>query len=133
MRDALRDAITSGKAITDDKVKSMKDVGMVLGAIRAGKLKPDDPRIPDSVKHVIDDMKKKGIDPTKADQKTIQEYLKDNPTKLDEIRKSNAKDIAAKEGQTTAKIAADSQAGDKKLATAKVKPGAKQKTGGLEL
>ena len=48
----MRCVTTSPKAaaITDDKIKGMNDVGMVLGAICAGKLAPDDPRIPYVVK-----------------------------------------------------------------------------------
>jgi hypothetical protein len=68
---------------------------MVLGAVRAGKLAPDDPRIPQSVKQVIQDMKNKGIDPTKADTKEIQKYLKDNPKALEAAKKEIRKDSAA--------------------------------------
>jgi hypothetical protein len=96
MREALKSAIRDGANISDDKVKSMRDVSAVLGAIRAGKLKADDPRVPPSVKKVIEDMKSKGIDPATADPKDVQKYLKENPGKLDEIKKANASDLAAK-------------------------------------
>ena len=66
MRDALRSAVRDGASITDDKVKNMRDVAAVIGAIRAGKLKSDDPRLPPSVRSIIEDMKKKGIDPSTA-------------------------------------------------------------------
>lgn len=92
MRDALRDAITKGASIADDQVKSMKDVGMVLGAIRAGKLDPDDPRIPTSIKKIVADMKAKGIDPKTADQKVIQKYLGDNPEALAKARQQGLAD-----------------------------------------
>lgn len=95
MRDALRGAIRDGTAITEDKVKSMRDVSAVLGAVRAGKLKPDDPRIPPSVRGVMEDMKKNGIDPATADPKKIQRYLKDNPAALDTARRAAARDAAA--------------------------------------
>jgi hypothetical protein len=92
MRDAWRDAITKGASIRDDQVKSMKDVGMVLGAIRGGKLAPDDPRIPESVKKIIGDMNAKGIDPASADKKVIQNYLKENPDALQKARKHDQAD-----------------------------------------
>lgn len=95
MRDALRNAITKGSSISDDQVTSMKDVGMVLGAIRAGKLKADDPRLPPSVKSMIDDMKKQGIDPATADPKKIQKYLKDNPAALEATKRAVKRDVAA--------------------------------------
>jgi PBP1b-binding outer membrane lipoprotein LpoB len=104
MRDALRDAIKTGKPITDDNVKSMKDVGMVLAAIRSGKMKADDPRVPESVKKVIEDMKQKGIDPENADQKIIQKYLNDNPGKLQEIKRQNTGAIATDAGQSNAQV-----------------------------
>ena len=95
MRDALRGAIRDGTAITEDKVKSMRDVSAVLGAVRAGKLSADDPRIPSSVRGVMEDMKKNGIDPATADPKRIQRYLKDNPGALDTARQAAAHDAAA--------------------------------------
>lgn len=95
MRNALRDAITKGASISDDQVTNMKDVGMVLGAIRAGKLKPDDPRLPASVKSVIDEMKKQGIDPATADPKQVQKYLKDHPTALEVAKQAAKRDVVA--------------------------------------
>lgn len=101
MRNALRDALTRGTAISEDKVKSMHDVGMVIGAIRAGKLSPDDPRIPDSVKKIITDMKAQGIDPKSADQKTIRGYLRANPHALKAAKKRDQADTNANVGHTT--------------------------------
>lgn len=91
MRDALRNAIQSGTAITDDKVKNMRDVSMVIGAIRAGKLKPDDPSIPPSVRQIVDDMKKNWIDPVTADPKKVKKYLDDHPAALDAAKRANDK------------------------------------------
>jgi hypothetical protein len=122
MRDALRDAIKNGAAIADDKVKSMKDVGMVLGAIRSGKLKADDPRIPDSVKKVIEDMRKQGIDPEKADQKTIQKYLNDNPAKLQEIKQQNTVAIGKDAGLTDAHVKERTKGAEAAAAKAAVPP-----------
>lgn len=122
MRDALRDAIKSGKPITDDKIKSMEDVGMVLGAIRAGKLKADDPRIPDSVKKVMEDMKAKGIDPTKADPNTIEKYLKDNPRALEAARAEINKDKEAASGLDDKQLAEEVKKQADKAAGAAKKP-----------
>ena len=104
MRHALRDAIRDGKAITDDQVKNPRDVSAILGAVKSGKLKPDDPRIPDSVKKIIKDMKEKGIDPEKADAKTIQKYLTDHPDALKKVKEQNDKDIDARAGMTSEQL-----------------------------
>jgi hypothetical protein len=93
MRDALRDAIQNGKAITDDQVKNPRDVSAVIGAIRAGKLKPDDPRIPPSVRQIIEDMKKKGIDTN--DSKAVGKYLKEHPEALNGAKAAVKKDSEA--------------------------------------
>jgi hypothetical protein len=106
MRDALRSAIHNGTAITDDKVKSMRDVSMVIGAIRAGKLKPDDPNIPPSVRQIIDDMKKNGIDPATADPKKVKKYLDDHPTALDAAKKANDKTLDAVASKTDEQLKA---------------------------
>jgi hypothetical protein len=105
MQDALRDAIKHGKAINDDQVKNARDVSAVIGAIRAGKLKPDDPRVPPSVRKIMEDMKSKGIDPATADPKAIDKYFKDNPKALEAVKAQNAKDIARKDGSHDAKVA----------------------------
>jgi hypothetical protein len=110
MRDALRDAITKGASITDDQVKSMKDVGMVLGAIRAGKLAPDDPRIPDSIKKVIGDMNAKGLDPRTADLKTIRKYLDQNPDALAKAKQQGAADEARNKNLSHEELAKISKA-----------------------
>jgi hypothetical protein len=92
MRDALRDAIKNGTAIGEDKVRNMRDVSAVVGAIRAGKLKPDDPRIPKSVQEIIKRMKENGIDPATADPKEIRKYLKDHPDELKAAKNQNKTD-----------------------------------------
>ncbi len=104
MRDALRHAITNGTTITDDKVKSMRDVSMVIGAVRAGKLKPDDPSIPASVRQIMEDMKKQGIDPATADTKKIKKYLDDNPRALDAAKRTTAERLQSKGAKADAEI-----------------------------
>lgn len=106
MRDALRSAIHNGTAITDDKVKSIRDVSMVIGAIRAGRLKPDDPNIPPSVRQIIDDMKKNGIDPATADPKKVKKYLDDHPTALDAAKKANDKTLDSVASKTDEQLKA---------------------------
>jgi len=91
MREAVRDAIKNGKVISDDKVKSMHDVSMVVGAIRSGKLKEDDPRVPDSVKQVMKKMRDDGVDP--FDAKAMKAYTHDHPEVLKVVRKANAEDV----------------------------------------
>jgi hypothetical protein len=86
MGEAVREAIKSGKVISDDKVRDMHDVSMVVGAIRAGKLAEDDPKVPESVKQVIQHMRKDGVDPIKDDAKTVKKYLDEHPDKLNEVR-----------------------------------------------
>jgi hypothetical protein len=94
MRDALRGAIRNGTSITDDQVKNPNDVAAVIGAIRAGKMKPDDPRVPPSVRQIMEDMKKKGIDPSTAKPDEIRKYLKNNPGALEAAKKEAKKDIS---------------------------------------
>jgi hypothetical protein len=106
MRDALRGAIHNGTAITDDKVKNMRDVSMVIGAVRAGKLKPDDPNIPPSVRQIIEDMKKQGIDPATADPKKVKKYLDDHPGALKAAKKESDARLKSKAGQTDDQIEA---------------------------
>lgn len=100
MRDALRSAIHEGTAITDDKVKSMKDVGMVIGAIRAGKLSPNDPRIPSSVREVLEDMKKNGVDPVTADPRKVRKYLDKHPDALRAAKRQITQDQTRDAGKT---------------------------------
>lgn len=90
-RSALREHIKSGAKITDAHITNPNDVKAVLGAIKAGKMKPED--APPSVRAVIDDMKNKGIDPATADPKAMDKYFKENPKALDAARKSADKDI----------------------------------------
>lgn len=125
MRDALRGAVQNGTAIADDKIKSMNDVGVVLGAIRAGKLAADDPRIPDSVKRIVEDMRAKGIDPKAADQKAIKKYLNENPDALNKARQQGLSDEQRNkrlsQGDLAAKVenATDVATADKKQGAAK--------------
>lgn len=101
MRDAVRDAVNHGKAIGEEKIKDMHDVSMVLGAIRAGKLKEDDPKVPESVKKVIQQMRNDGVDPVKGDSKAVKKYLDDHPKALEDVRKATNADEKATVGSAT--------------------------------
>jgi hypothetical protein len=100
MRDALRGAIHNGTHITDDQVKNTGDVSAVIGAIRAGKLKADDPRIPPSVKSIIEDMKKSGVDTN--DSNAVRSYLKKHPDALDAAKKKADERLRSKASETPA-------------------------------
>jgi hypothetical protein len=104
MRDALRSAIRNGTSITDDQVKNPNDVAAVIGAIRAGKMKADDPRVPPSVRQIIDDMKKQGIDPATADPKKVKKYLNDHPEALDAAKKANDRTLKSVAPRTDGQI-----------------------------
>jgi hypothetical protein len=71
-----------------------------MGAIRSGKIKSDDPNLPQSVKDIIKRMKEKGVDPATADPKEIKKYLKEHPKELDEVRKAAKTDIIKDAGLT---------------------------------
>jgi hypothetical protein len=120
MREALRDAINNGTAIRDDQVKNMHDVGAVIGAIRAGKLSPDDPRIPQSVRQIMDDMRAKGIDPTKADPKVVKKYLDDHPDALKAVKNEIKKDVQARSNMTPEEL--KKKVVEKKIATVPTTP-----------
>ncbi|MEA2875532.1 MAG: hypothetical protein QOF14_728 [Hyphomicrobiales bacterium] len=128
VRNALRDALRNGTPIGEEKIKSMGDVQTVVGAIRAGKLKPDDPRIPDSVKKVIADMKGKGIDPATSNTKLIRKYFKENPNALKDVRRAADSDLAARSAASRQSIEDESKRIEaKRGATADpAKPGTKE-------
>jgi hypothetical protein len=104
MRDALRGAIRNGTSITDDQVKNPNDAAAVIGAIRAGKMKPDDPRVPPSVRQIIDDMKKDGLDPATADPKRVKKYLDDHPAALDAAKKKLGARIESTASKSDAQV-----------------------------
>jgi len=66
-------------------------VKAVIGAIKAGKMKKED--APPSMQKLMEEMEKKGIDPMKGDVKALDNYFKENPKALEQIKKGNAKAI----------------------------------------
>jgi hypothetical protein len=104
MRNAIRDAIKSDKAIAEDKIKDMHDVSMVVGTIRSGKIKEDDPKIPDSVREVIGQMRKEGVDPVKGDAQAVKKYLDDHPKMLDDVRARNDQSLDAVRGKSNIEL-----------------------------
>ncbi|WP_375415057.1 hypothetical protein [uncultured Bradyrhizobium sp.] len=117
MRNAIRDAIKCDRAITEDKIKDMHDVSMVIGAIRSGKIKEDDPKVPDSVRKVIKQMREDGIDPVKGDSKAVKKYLDEHPKALEQVRKSVEKDKSASVTLNTDDLAAAAKKEAEKVAS----------------
>lgn len=123
MQNALRDALRKGTAITDAHIKNPNDVAAVIGAIRAGKLAPNDPRVPQSVRDIMEDMKKNGVDPATAKPDAIKKYFRDHPGALDTVKKTNAKTLESVKAKTDEQLKAGNLA--KTVAVAATKPGSK--------
>jgi hypothetical protein len=131
-RDAIAAHIKDGKEITDDQVQKSEDVAAIVGAVKAGKMKPEE--APPSVRKVMEDMKKDGVDPATTDAKSVRKYLKEHPKALEQAKKDNGAAVRADAGLT------DEQVNQKKngavTAAAKAAPktdNAKSKTSTLGL
>jgi len=96
VRSAIQDHIRSGAKLTDDQIKNSHDVTAIIGAIKAGKVKPED--APPAVQKIMQDMKAKGLDPVTSDSKAIDNYFKDNPKALEAVKKEVAEAAAAEDG-----------------------------------
>jgi hypothetical protein len=97
-RDAISAHIKDGKKITDDDVEKPEDVAAIVGAVKAGKMKPEE--APPSVRKIIEDMKKDGVDPATAPPKAIHKYLKEHPKALEAAKKEVKAEVKAREGLT---------------------------------
>jgi len=129
---AIADFIRNGRPGSDDDIHTIKDAQAWIGAIRAGKIDPNDPNLPPAIKKIIAGMRKEGIDPATADPKEIEGYFKKHPDALREAQKAAKADIQAratlteeekaeKSAALAARLGADmSQIAPKTLATAKV-------------
>jgi len=126
MRNAVTNFMRSGTAITDDQVRNMNDVSAVIGLVRAGKIKLDDPRLPASVQQIIKDMKAKGIDPATADQQIIRQYLKDHPEALQAAKRRRMEATAATSGLSGSQLVDAVKAQADKAAAAATNRTAKQ-------
>lgn len=102
MRHAIRDHIRSGAALSDEHVTSAADARAIMGAIRAGRIKPED--APPSVRRLMERMEREGVDPATADPSRIQQFLDQNPNALEEAKRLNTESIGARVGVTGAEI-----------------------------
>lgn len=117
MRNAIRDHIAKGSKITDEQVKNPNDVKAIIGAIKAGKMKPDD--APPSVRKIIEDMKAKGVDPATAKPDEIKKYLKDNSGALEKAKTLDRGDKAAVKGLSSEDTKQKVEAGPQKMKAGK--------------
>lgn len=92
IRTAISDHVKNGTKLTDEQIKNPNDVKAVIGAIKAGKMKKED--APPSIQNLMEEMEKKGVDPVKGDVNAVDNYFKENPKALEQIKKGNAKAIA---------------------------------------
>jgi hypothetical protein len=126
-RDAIAAHLKHGKAITDEQVKKPEDVAAIIGAVKSGKMKPEE--APPSVRKILEDMKKDGVDPATADPKSVRKYLQEHPKALDVAKKEANADLAAKANKTDAEIQAESKKLEEKRGAAPdKKPGDKPAT-----
>ena len=85
VRQAIRARIHQGQALTDEHVTSAADARAIMGAIRAGRIKPED--APPSVRRLMERMEREGVDPATADPTRIQQFLDQNPNALEEAKR----------------------------------------------
>ena len=133
MRTAIERHIKHGENITNDHIKNAADIKTILGAVKSGAVKRE--KLTPELQNIIKEMEAKGLKLDKVDPKAIDKYLQDNPKVLEQLKKANDKDTAAKAGQTTAQIVAEDKAADAKLKAAAPKPagGPVQTQGTLDL
>ena len=94
VRHAIRDHVRNRTALTDEHVTNAADARAIIGAIQAGRIRLED--APPSVRHLIEDMRSRGIDPSTADPGAIQRYFDQNPQALE-----RARTLVLQEGATT--------------------------------
>jgi hypothetical protein len=85
VRHAIRARVHHGEALTDEHVTSAADARAIMGAIRAGRIKPED--APPSVRRLMERMEREGVDPANADPQAIQRYFDQNPSALEEAKR----------------------------------------------
>jgi len=107
VRQAIRDHIRNGQALTDEHVTNANDARAIMGAIRAGRIKLED--APPSVRRLMERMEREGIDPSRADPSQIQQFFERNPNALNEARQANAATELRAVGQTDAEVHARAQ------------------------
>lgn len=102
IRNAIRDHIAKGAKITDEQVKNPSDVKAIIGAIKAGRMKPED--APPSVQQIIKDMEKKGVNSN--DPKAVEKFFEQNPRALQDVKRANEASATKAVGHTDAEIKA---------------------------
>jgi hypothetical protein len=85
VRHAIRDHVRGGAALTDEHVTSAADARAIMGAIRAGRIRPED--APPSVRRLMERMEREGVDPANADPQAIQRFFDQNPNALEEAKR----------------------------------------------
>jgi hypothetical protein len=98
VRHAIHARVHQGQALTDEHVTSAADARAIMGAIRAGRIKPED--APPSVRRLMERMEREGVDPTTADPSRIQQFFDQNPNALEEAKRANAAALTALAGTT---------------------------------
>jgi hypothetical protein len=121
VRHAIRDHIRKGEMLTDSHVTNMNDARAIMGAIKAGKIKPEN--APPSVQKLMEQMKQQGVDPATADPKKIQEYFEKNPQALEAAKKEAQADIAARAGMTQEQKLQDMRAAAETATPSSTAPG----------
>jgi hypothetical protein len=99
-RNAIRDYVNKGTKVTDEHVKNPNDVKAIMGAIKAGKMKPED--APSSVQQIIKKMEREGV--SANDPKAVDQYFKANPKALEDARKDADKRVEAKANLTPGNV-----------------------------
>jgi hypothetical protein len=84
---AIAEFIRNGKPASDDDIHTIKDARAWIGAIRAGKIDPNDPNLPPAIKKIIAGMREAGIDPATGKPEEIKAWFDKNP---DALRKAKA-------------------------------------------
>jgi hypothetical protein len=107
VRHAIHARVHHGQALTDEHVTSAADARAIMGAIRAGRIRPED--APPSVRRLMERMEREGVDPSKADASQVQQFFERNPNALEEAKRVNATDITAQTGVTTQALLAEQQ------------------------
>ena len=105
VRHAIHPRVHHGQALTDEHVTNANDAGAIMGAIRAGRIRPED--APPSVRRLMEDMRARGVDPATADPQAIQNYLEENPQALEAARRANTADITMQTGVATQEVQAE--------------------------
>jgi hypothetical protein len=104
VRHAIHARVHHGQALTDEHVTSAADARAIMGAIRAGRIRPED--APPSVRRLMERMEREGVDPTTADPSRIQQFFDHNPNALEEAKREITVHLTGLAGTTREDTAA---------------------------